>query len=192
MLPNKTNCFKYCLVGNDTNNGITVHLYSFKCLFNQHYIVEVECHKDSIFIIKYFQKNHKDSKYRYTLLNGKSQWKKPENAKNFLAILNTVTNIIVEIYYKKDKASFGFMGAPTKKENNPSINKDNINEDGTVAKTKRYNIYGLYVRRYFSPKQFEHIDIESSSSYVLRNKDNSNLSNEKIEKFFLNYITDFS
>lgn len=181
---------KYTSVGRNTNNNIRVDLYTFKCLFNQHYIAEVEHHKNDIYIIKYFQKNHKDSEQRYTLLNGNTLWGKPENPKNFLTILNTVTQIMIDTYYDEDNPSFGFMGAPTKKENS-YINKSNINPDGTVSKTKRYNIYGLYVRRYFSPSLFEHIEIDSSSCYLLRNLKNNNLTKEKIENFFINYVVDY-
>ena len=185
------NTLPYTPVGRDQNNGVKVDLYSFKCLFNQHYIVEVEHHKNSIFIIKYFQKNHKDSKHRYTLLNGATLWEKPENAENFLTILNTVTQIMLDTYYKKTNASFGFMGAPTKREKSAHLNKENINEDGTVSNTKRYNLYGLYVRRYFSPSQFEHIEINSSSCYLLRNINNSNLDKGKVEDFFVNYVENY-
>lgn len=112
-------------------------------------------------------------------------------AENFLKILNTVTNTILETYSKNTRASFGFMGAPTLKEMNPKINKKKINIDGTVQKTKRFNTYGIYVKRYFDPKKFEHVEIPSSSCYFLKSKLNTNLTTKKIELFFANYIVNY-
>ena len=66
------------------------NLFLFKCEFKQHYIVEVEHHPGYIYIVKFFQKNHKDSKNRYSLLNKKSIRKGKSGAENFLKILNTI------------------------------------------------------------------------------------------------------
>lgn len=184
------NKLDYHASGKTKNFDVSVDLYTFKCMFNQQYIVEVEHHRNNIFVIKYFQKNHKDSKMRYSLMNGETLWKKPENAMNFFAILNTVTQIMLDIYFDIKNASYAFMGAPTKFEISYK-NKSNINEDGTIAKTKRYNIYSLYVKRYFSPTLFEHIEIETSSCYLLRNIDNKKITKEKVESFFSNYISDY-
>lgn len=181
------NILQYTSVGKELSAQIKIDLYSFKCLFNQHYIVEVEHHKYNILIIKYFQKNHKDSKRRYTLLNGSTIWKKPENPKNFLAILNTITKIMIDSYLADKKTSFGFMGAPTKQENS-HLNKVNVNSDGTVSNTKRYNIYSLYVKRYFAPTTFEHIEIPTSSCYIVKSKFNVSLTKDKVEVFFTDYI----
>ena len=109
---------KYTFVGKSVFNGLTTDLYSFKCLYNSRYIIEVEYHKDSIFIIKFFQKNHINSKKRYSLLNSKltkeNYIKKGSNgSKNFLIILNTIIKIIIRTYSSNEKSSFGFMGAPT-------------------------------------------------------------------------------
>lgn len=186
-----SNVFTYHSVGNEKNNDVEVDLYSFRCLFNQIYIVEVEKHPNQIYIIKYFQKNHRDSKRRYSLLNAPQFWKKNNNAENFLTILNTIKEIIINVYYKSEKnASFGFMGAPTTKELGQN-NKSNQNNDGTVSKTTRYNIYVSYVNRYFSPEQFERVDIPTSSCYLLKNTNNIKLTSERVEKFFSKYITDY-
>lgn len=179
--------FEYKLVGKSSSTGVLTDLYTFKCLFNQHYVLEVEHHEDYIFIIKFFQKNHTDSSYRYSLLNKKSIRKGSNGAKNFLTILNTVIKVVLDTYTKNKKASFGFMGAPTKDEMNKKLNPERINIDGTVLKTKRYNTYGIFVNRYFSPEIFDHIQIESSSSYLIKSKESS-LTLKDVQKFFIKYI----
>lgn len=183
-------CFDYKSVGKTTINGLKTDLYTFKCLFNLAYILEVEHHLNDVYIIKFFQKNHKDSKYRYSLLNKKSIRKGSTGAKNFLIILNTVIKIVIEIYSHNKSSSFGFMGAPTKDELNNKLNKANINIDGTVSQTKRFNTYSIYVKRYFSPEKFEHIEIISSSSYLIKSKE-SHLKLKNVEKFFQDYIDNY-
>lgn len=180
-------CFNYKLVGKTTVNGIQTDLYSFKCSFNLAYVLEVEHHPNRIYIIKFFQKNHKDSRYRYSLLNKKSIRKGSSGAKNFLIILNTIIKVVLEIYSKDKSSSFGFIGSPTKDELNKKFNRANINIDGTVAQTKRFNTYAIYVKRYFSPEKFEHIEISTSSSYLIKSK-KSNLKLKSVELFFQNYI----
>lgn len=182
--------FDFKSVGKSNINHIQTDLYTFKCLFNLAYILEVEHHPHDIYIIKFFQKNHKDSKNRYNLLNKKSIRKGSSGAKNFLIILNTVIRVILIIYSQNNKASFGFMGAPTTKELNKNSNKQNINPDGTVIKTKRFNTYAIYVKRYFSPDKFEHIEIASSSSYLIKSK-KSNLNLKSVEDFFQDYIENY-
>jgi hypothetical protein len=82
------------------------------------------------------------------------------------------------------------MGAPTILELNKKKNIKYINLDGTVRKTKRYNIYAIYVKRYFSPEYFEHIEIESSSCYMIKSI-NSNLKTREVELFFEKYIEEY-
>lgn len=101
--------------------------------------------------------------------------------------MNTINSIMINLYLKEKVSSFGFMGAPTKKETGHN-NRENINSDGTVRETKRYNIYNLYVKRYYSPTDFEHVEIPSSSCYVVKSKLNTQLTKEKIESFFIDYI----
>lgn len=103
-------------------------------------------------------------------------------------ILNTIIDINVSIYNLNNKTSFGFMGAPTDLELDPSKTNKQINSDGTVSLTKRFNTYSIYVKRYFSPDDFEHIEIPTSSSYLIKSKNNIDLTTDKIERFFENYI----
>lgn len=179
--------FQYTSVGQENLNGIKTDLYHFKCLFKQTYILEVEIHQFNIYFIKFFKKNHRHSRNRYSLVNAKSISKDKKAPKNFLIIMNTIIEVMI-LYYNNNKlASFGFMGAPTVSESS-NKNKDNINEDNTVKNTKRYNIYSIYVKRYFNPTEFDHISIPDSSCYLVKSIDNLELTTDKVESFFNNYI----
>ncbi|ARN78142.1 hypothetical protein BST97_09105 [Nonlabens spongiae] len=164
-------------------------IYTFKCSLNISYIVEVEYHYNYICILKFYQKNHRNSKHRYSLLNSRRflERHKTSGTKNFLMILNTIIEISIGIFKKNDLFSFGFIGAPTKIELEENSNKT-INPDGTVESTKRFNTYSIYVKRYFSPDRFEHIEIVSSSSYLIKSRKNLDLTTTKVEHFFKYYI----
>ncbi|MBE7689052.1 hypothetical protein F6A46_12555 [Tenacibaculum finnmarkense genomovar ulcerans] len=122
--------------------------------------------------------------------NKKSIRKGSNGAENFLTILNTVIKVVLDTYIKNKKSSFGFMGAPTKDEMNKKLNPEKINSDGTVFNTKRYNTYGIFVNRYFSPEIFDHIQIESSSCYLIKSKESS-LTLENVQHFFEKYIEEY-
>ncbi|MBD0833744.1 hypothetical protein [Aestuariibaculum sediminum] len=185
------NYFEYTHKGKKKLKGITEDIYTFKCSLNVSYIVEVENHEYDIYIVKFFQKNHRHSDNRYSLVNSKKflERHKTTGTKNFLTILNTILKINIEIYNSNNKASFGFMGAPTNLELDPSKTTKIINLDGTVAETKRFNTYSIYVKRYFSPDNFEHIEISTSSCYLIKSKKNLDLTTDKIEDFFEKYIS---
>lgn len=185
--------FPYSYKGKSTYKGVTIELYTFRCGLNISYIVEVEEHPYQIFVIKFFQKNHRHSKNRYSLLNSERFLRRhnTRGVRNFLHILNTITDLIIKRIYKPNSlASFGFLGAPTKNELEEK-NSKNINPDGTVVKTKRFNVYGMYVKRYFSPEKFEHIELETSSGYLIKSRSNLTLTTDKVEEFFDSYINEF-
>ncbi len=184
------NSFEYTHKGKNKIRSIFEDIYTFKCSLNITYIVEVEYHNYDICIVKFFQKNHRHSENRYSLLNSSKFLKrnKTNGAKNFLMILNTVMAINIQLYNSNKKISFGFMGAPTNAELSTS---PRINSDGTVSLTKRFNTYSIYVKRYFSPNDFEHIEIPTSSSYLIKSKYNIDLTTDKVENFFEDYISDF-
>lgn len=187
------NYFQYTHKGKKKSRGITEELYTFKCSLNVTYIVEVEYHQNDICMVMFYQKNHRHSKHRYSLLNSKGFLERhgTRGVKNFLTVLNTIIKINVEIYNINNNMSFGFMGAPTLKELDSEKTTRTINADGTVAETKRFNTYSIYVKRYFSPEKFEHIEIPTSSSYLIKSKNNLALTTDKIEYFFENYIANF-
>lgn len=174
--------YEYFHKGSDEDsNNIHLERYTFKShLVNQQYIVEVLFLKHNIFIIQFFLKAHRLSGNRFNLL-----LKNPNenNNKHVFFVLNTITNICLEIIKKKPKASFGFMGAPTSKETNPKKNKSNINPDRTIKNTKRHRVYSLYVKRYFPPSTFTHIEFSQSSCYLLKNNSNDLLDIELANEY---------
>lgn len=184
--------FAYLHKGRDKNAPVPTEIYTFKCDLKITYIIEVEYHQHDIVILKFYQKNHRHSENRYSLLNSSKFLKRnhTNGASNFLKILNTITIIAIKIFQENRNLSIGFIGSPTNFEKS-ELNSQNINPDLTVAKTKRYNVYSIYVKRYFSPEQFDHVELETSSSYLLKSKNNKALTVGTIEEFFRDYINNY-
>lgn len=104
--------------------------------------------------------------------------------------MNTVTKLILDNYLEDLNYSFGFLGSPKLVELSKS-NAHNQNADGTVTNTQRFRIYGTYLKRYFSPEVFEHIEIQTSSAYLIKRRKNTLLTTENIELFFESYIRQY-
>lgn len=66
---------------------------------------------------------------------------------------------MLDVLTKKESASFAFIGMPL--------------ENEVLQKTKRFTVYELYCRRYFSHTTFDHFYDESNSFYMLLNKKNN-------------------
>lgn len=99
-------------------------------------------------------------------------------------LLNTITNIAIEIIKQNPNASFGFMGAATSKEKNRKKNAKNINPDNTIRNTKRHRIYSLYVLKYFPPDVFSHSHrIQNSSCCNLLKNNRKELSKEFLDDY---------
>lgn len=181
----------YKIQGNQKNKG-KIELYRFKNDFKQIYIVEIFHYEHNVYAVKFYLKNHSDSKRRYNLCY-KNEFKEglgyTTGNSNFIKVLNTILSIVIDIIKKDNLASFGFMGAPRENELDETLNADNINEDCTVANTKRYKVYHLYVRKYFNPDDFEYIDSKTSSILLLRNNKNKKVLTEKVaEEYIVNTI----
>jgi hypothetical protein len=166
-------------------NGLRTDTYTIKAtIVNQTYILEVLHLEHNIYVLQFYLKSHRHSANRFSLLLP-SEIKR--SSKHVFYLLNTIVNLSRELYLINSIASFGFMGAPTTKENNHKKNGQNINPDKTVKNTKRYRIYSLYVRRYFSPDDFTHISFKNSSSFLLMNNKNIYL-NSSLATDYLNEI----
>ncbi|SFU59741.1 hypothetical protein SAMN05216480_10941 [Pustulibacterium marinum] len=168
-------------------------IYRFTNDFNDKVIVEVFFYDYNIYAVKFFLKRHSISRDKYSMAYSKED-KTDKSGKehlgnmNCLKVLNTILKIIREISKNDSIASFGIMGAPKISEMDAKKNKKNINSDGTVANTKRYKVYHLYIRRYFSPEQFEYIDSKTSSILLLRNRKNDKFDKRKAELYIVNNI----
>lgn len=167
-------CYKHVNQGNKIDiKGIPVDIYSFKSkIINQQYIVEILNFEYDILVLQFYLKTHRNSDKRFSLLIPVRKGRRNNNRHVFL-LLNTLVNIAKELIKKNPNASLGFMGAPTIKEQQKDYNNLNINPDNTIKNTKRHRVYSLYVKRYFSPELFTHIEYENSSCYLLRNNKNT-------------------
>lgn len=153
--------------GSEPNSGFSyLKLYRFKSTkSNLTYIVRVEVYPNSIYAVKFYLKNMKDSPYKYRFATNTYEPRK---------IINTCINIMLSIYESDHEASFGFIGA------------NGMDEEGTCC-TKRYRFYSRIMATYFSDEKFCHKENVGKSAYMLINKHSlekePNLINS-IEKFF--------
>lgn len=167
-------CYKYINQGiriDENNKKIQFFTFHSK-LINQQYLIEVFCLEYDIYVIQFYLKTHRLSKDRFSLLVPKTKNSRENNNKHVFYLLNTMINIAKDIIIENVNTSIGFMGAPTIEEKNYDSNSTNINPDNTVKNTKRHRVYSLFVKRYFSPELFTHIEYEDSSCYLLKNKKN--------------------
>lgn len=183
-----TPCYKHQNKGSKIDiNGTSIEIYSFKSkIINQQYIVEVLNFEHEILVLQFYLKTHRNSDKRFSLLIPLKKGKQNNN-KHVFILLNTLVNIAKELINKKPNASLGFMGAPKLIEQDINYNKENINPDNTIKNTSRHRVYSLYVKRYFSPELFTHIEYENSSCYLLKNNRNT-LLDEKTSDLYLNGV----
>lgn len=143
-----------------------VLLYRFKSTkSNLVYIVRVEEYEYNIYAVKFYQKSHSLSKNKYRIMTNTNEPRR---------IINTCVNIMLTVYQKNKKASFGFVGA------------NGFDED--ISYTKRYRVYSRIIATYFSDEHFYHKENIEKSAYMLINnislKENPDLV-EQIESFFI-------
>lgn len=182
-------CYKLINQGSrpDINTGFTVDIYTFKSkIINQQYIIEILHFKYDIVVVQFYLKTHRLSDKRFSLLIPERKIKR-NNSRHVFMLLNTIVNVAKELIHKNPKASLGFMGAPKLDEQEITLNKENINPDNTIKNTARHRVYSLYVKRYFSPELFTHIEYENSSCYLLKNNKNESL-DKVIADSYLNEI----
>lgn len=114
--------YPYRFVMNEPSHDdyiICTSIYTFRSTkSNLVYLVRVEHYKMDIYIIKFYLKSNQNSPHKYNLLT---------NTFDPHRIINTCIRILLDIYQKDSKASFGFIGA----------NRIGENEDNT----KRYRVY---------------------------------------------------
>jgi hypothetical protein len=171
-------------------NGIKIKdVYRFVNDFNDAIVVEVFYYEYNVYAIKFYLKKHRHNRDKYSVTypqDFKTKKSCPTGNENFLKTLNTILKISLKIMNEDNLASFGFMGAAKSCENDEILNSKNINPDGTIANTKRYKVYLLYVKRFFGPETFEYIDSKTSSILLLRNNRNKEKLTEKVaEKYII-------
>ncbi len=139
-------------------NDVKLHLLVFRTSKHRTIIVQVYEHDHYMYVLKFFDKNHKYSERKYSLLNSDGEASR---------IINTCINIMLSFYEKNAYASFAFMGAPTEKE--LLINK-NAGRHGAYN-TKRFRLYRLIMSNFFHPVRFLHIQNTGCSVYMVVNRD---------------------
>lgn len=127
---------------------IRIDLYRFTSLKSGlDYMVRVEEYPNNMYAVKFYLKSHSNSDRKYQLLT---------NTYEARTVINTCINIMLSVYDKNDKASFGFIGS---------------NSDGeSISNTKRYRVYSKIIATYFSDKLFMHIENIDRSVYMLINR----------------------
>lgn len=150
----------------DSSGLLHVLLYRFKSSkSNLVYIVRVEEYQYNIYAVKFYQKSHSLSKDKYRIMTNTNEPRR---------IINTCINIMLTVYQKNKKASFGFVGA------------NGFNED--ISYTKRYRVYSRIIATYFSDEHFYHKENIDKSAYMLINNISLNENPElvaQIESFFI-------
>lgn len=101
--------YHYTSKGSDfDSNNTPLERFTFKSdIVNQQYIVEILILEHDIYVAQFYLKNHRLSGKRFNLLLDNPIEK---NNRHVLYVLNTFTNICLDIYAKNPNASFGFMG----------------------------------------------------------------------------------
>ncbi len=150
----------------DSHGLFHVLLYRFKSFKSKFvYIVRVEEYEYDIYAVKFYQKNHSLSKDKYRIMTNTNEPRR---------IINTCINIMLSIYQRNPKASFGFIGS------------NGIGED--IYCTKRYRVYSKIIATYFSDRYFYHKENIEKSAYMLINnaalKESPDLVS-RIETFFI-------
>lgn len=155
--------YPYSCIGN--HSGLTInrphveHLYIYR--FNTHqypYLVEIERYPFHIYAIKFYRRNHKNSKQRYNILSNENKCSR---------IVGTCFSIFMDIYSKNPYASFGFVGSQT------VDNLGNFIEE--TNETKRFKVYRQAVRNYFGDQTFTHFTDPTNSVYLAVSNANANI-----------------
>ena len=140
-------------------SDVKVHLLTFRTSKNRTIIVRVHEHKEhSLHVLKFFDKNHRFSNNKYSLLNSDGEAS---------AIINTNIAILLYFYQKNPFASFAFMGAPTQEE----AEKNSQTKKHFAHDTKRFRLYRRIMSLFFNPVRFAHIQNPLCSAYLIANRD---------------------
>jgi len=145
--------FQFNKVGKETPYSTTflknIWYYNFrsrKSLF----IVEVEEYQHHIFVLKYYQKKHKKHPKKFQILSDEYK---------AATVIGTCIRIMLSIYHKNNKASFGFIGAN-------SFNPES-GEEEPINNTQRFRIYKYAMEELIGTESFTHGMEEDSSSYIM-------------------------
>ena len=140
-------------------SDVKVHLLTFRTFSNRVIIVIVHEHQEHcLYVIKFFDKNHRLSDNKFSLLTADGEAS---------TIINTNIAIMQYFYKKNPYASFAFMGAPTQKEIQANIQ----NCRHVAYNNKRFKLYRRIMSLFFNPARFLHVQNMRCSAYLIANRD---------------------
>lgn len=177
-----TSGYPYTFIMRRVENGQPCLMYRFKSSkTRQMYIVRVEEYPYHFYGIKFYLKAHALSPQKYNILTGLNEPR---------AIINTCLHILVDIYHKDKRASFGFIGAET------ILEMEERKRTGVEKLTKRMSFYRRMINSYFPENDdyFIHYIDESKSTYLIVNKMELSTDNtliDKINRYFTENYTNF-
>ncbi|RDB03480.1 hypothetical protein [Runella aurantiaca] len=158
---------------------ITSHEYTlvfkfFSPVTKLHYIIRADYHKGDVFAIKFYCKQHRRSDRKYSIIINKG-----DIGNIFVTCIKVIPYIL--IYYPN--ASFGISGART-------LDKKGMVED--YKNNQRYRIYKELIPTKIGRLTFEHIEYEHVSSYLLVNRNCTDIqkTEKEIKQMFCNSYTD--
>lgn len=137
------------------DGSYVAHLFRFKTRQNRTIIFRAEVFDDPhpIVVVKFFDKAHRLSEKRYSLLT---------NTGGFGSIVWTCINIMFkDLVDGNPYRSFAFIGAPKPKEV----------EQKKMANTHRFRLYANLMKRKFTPLRYQHTIMETCSCYLILNRD---------------------
>jgi hypothetical protein len=121
------------------------------------YILHADYHRENIFALKFYAKQHRHSDYKYSKLTNKG---------DVANILITCLKAIPLLLKDYPDASFGFIGARTIDKISKTVESYN--------NTQRFRVYKYVVEQKIGFSTFEHYIYEAISGYLLINKAQSN------------------
>lgn len=135
--------------GGSYHLSVQTYQYRFKSTRSHHtYIVRVECFPEHVYCLKFFDKAHRHSDNKFSLLT---------NTFEPRTIFYTLYHIMLDVLQRDPSASFFFIGAA-----------DEHDEIGLA--TRRYRIYRRFTSSVVGEKLFEHFRVNDTSLYILVNK----------------------
>lgn len=138
-----------------------LHILTFRCRFNQQYIIHVEQYDHHVFGVKFHLKSHRDSDRKYSLLTG---FNDP------FRILATIVHAMKDFANQFPLASFVFFGAEL--------------EGESTVNTKRFRVYVPIMEYFFPLDKYDHQLLEEESFYIMINVEH-NQQNPKLYPYIV-------
>jgi len=140
---------------------ICTYTYRFKTRYNRVYLVDVEQYQHRIFIVKFYLKNHQDSKKKFNLTTKQvDKDGKVTYDNDGWRILSTCLQIMLKVREKHPDMSGGFIGA---------------NREGeSLVSTKRFLVWSQAALTFFNPESYVHYSNPGASTYFIQSKRNTN------------------